>query len=851
MPWALRFVFVAQLLVGLGISEESSSGADCDLCADIDDFAMTQASLRPAQRSNEDAGQLLELKQQGSRAKQSVPRKRVLKGHRSLSKALIQLKRHERMHVRASANPKHVAGEAVEHGEAHDEAHNEAHHTHGFIALLFFFGTLTLGSVVLVFFERYCPSLQSTNVLFLCGALVSLLHDYNTRRHSPIFKDWFDSVDMWQRISPHMIFFAFLPVLIFGEAMQMKTSLFRKSFGQILMLACPGVLLGTILVASFAMYVLPYPWEWPVALAFGSVLSATDPVAVVALFNTLGVSPRLTMLVSGESLLNDGTAICVFTLVMNIIRGSEATPTAVLSFFARMCGASVLIGCCMGFASCVIIGLCANGQHRSDSMVQFLVTLCCAYLSFFITDAEVSSSGVLAVVSSGLVVAHIAWPRFVNRETILEVWEAMLFIANTVIFFLAGLLFTNICLERADHITTTDYGFLLALYVALHLIRAFMMAVLWYPIQCVGDPISVKEGSVMVWSGLRGAVSLAMAISFDLDPAIDPVKGSRMMFHVGGIAMLTMFINSGLTPALLRLLGLTKLRLTKGMVLDSFNSKMQTEIQDKYCEMRNSSDVRFAEVSDDLVRRLMPELTRGNREKCFSALAFPDEPQGKAQDFESDPLLQLYRECFIRLLAHSYWAMIEEGVLPKNYHVTQLLLQSCEENLDTSASPLSDWSIISRFAEGIVVPGAWNSAMSRLSKTYLFSSVHSMFRDTWDLDIALRKVVCASLCFRAAHARARAELRTLFGQGEASAALGVVQAESERQCEIAEQFVKQHANPDVVVFEKAKMTAQALLHHKIHHVHHMKEQGMLNGMEADLLEGESLEAVEKVLQQTD
>merc|ERR1719326_1634762 len=122
----------------------------------------------------------------------------------------------------------------------------------------------------------------------------------------------------------------------------MKTSLFRKCFGQIAILACPGVLLGTFLVGSFAMYVLPYPWDWPVALTFGSVMSATDPVAVVALFNTLGVSPRLTMLVSGESLLNDGTAICVFMLMMSIIHGAEASASNVLSFFVHMCGASIL-----------------------------------------------------------------------------------------------------------------------------------------------------------------------------------------------------------------------------------------------------------------------------------------------------------------------------------------------------------------------------------------------------------------------------------------------------------------------------------------------------------------------------
>jgi hypothetical protein len=455
---------------------------------------------------------------------------------------------------------------------------------------------------------------------------------------------------------------------------------------------------------------------------------------------------------------------------------------------------------------------------------------------------------VLAAVSSGLVVAHQAWPRFVNPETIREVWEAMLFISNQVIFFLAGLLFSNICIKRADHITMVDYQYLMLLYVGLHLVRAFMISTLWYPIQCAGDPLAVQEGAVMVWTGLRGAVGLAMAISFDMDPSVDPQQGSRMMFHVGGIAMLTMFINSGLTPALLRLLGLTKLSAFKGLVLDSFNAKMQTEMVEKFSSLRNSKDVRFHEVSDDVVHALIPELARGERFSVMLSEPEQSHSEGKPQDSASSQLLKIYRECFVRLLTHSYWAMIEEGVLPKTYRVTQLLLQSCEESLSSSNLPLSDWEIISRFAESIVSPSIFGTLMSDFSKNFIVSWTTSMVRDSYDLDLGLRKVVGASLCFRAAHQKAREEMLHLFGQnGEAAAVVGVVHAESERQCQTAEAFVKKHADDNMVLAEKAKMTAQNLLQHKIHSVHHMKEQGMLNAMEAQFLEGESLAAIEKVL----
>merc|ERR1719183_730077 len=117
----------------------------------------------------------------------------------------------------------------------------------------------------------------------------------------------------------------------------------KACFGQILLLAGPGVLIGTLLLGSFSRFALPYEWDWSMCLVVGSILSATDPVAVVALFNTLGVSPRLTMIVSGESLLNDGTAIVVFTLMMKVTLGASLDVWGVSVFFANMTVTSVLL----------------------------------------------------------------------------------------------------------------------------------------------------------------------------------------------------------------------------------------------------------------------------------------------------------------------------------------------------------------------------------------------------------------------------------------------------------------------------------------------------------------------------
>jgi len=217
-----------------------------------------------------------------------------------------------------------LVGDALEPTKGNDSKEGAGHgaetehHQHGYVALLFFFGALFTGSLLLIIIEKFMPSLPYTCGLFAIGMLSSIVHEFTPHDSMAYWTTWFHAVDMWEKINPHMLFFAFLPPLLFSEAMRINVKLAATCLPQILLLACPGVLFGTAVTGAVAKYILPYGWDWPICLVFGSILSATDPVAVVALFNTLGVSPRLTMVISGESLLNDGTAIVIFTLMLKV-----------------------------------------------------------------------------------------------------------------------------------------------------------------------------------------------------------------------------------------------------------------------------------------------------------------------------------------------------------------------------------------------------------------------------------------------------------------------------------------------------------------------------------------------------
>jgi NhaP-type Na+/H+ or K+/H+ antiporter len=122
-------------------------------------------------------------------------------------------------------------------------------------------------------------------------------------------------------IHPHLIYYIFLPLLIFDSSFNGHFHIVKRQLLSAILLAGPGVLISTGMIATFSMYFLSYHWSWLICLLFGSILSATDPVAVVALLHDSGASKSLASLIDFESLLNDGSAFVIFLVVKNIIVG--------------------------------------------------------------------------------------------------------------------------------------------------------------------------------------------------------------------------------------------------------------------------------------------------------------------------------------------------------------------------------------------------------------------------------------------------------------------------------------------------------------------------------------------------
>jgi len=710
--------------------------------------------------------------------------------------------------------------------EGADSAHeghgtDEVHHgPHGYMALFFLFGGFALGCVLQVCQERYLMSIPYTALLFVVGFALAIIHHFRPHKHWSYWPSWYQSVEMWQHVDPHLVMYVFLPALIFAEAMKLNIKLGKRLLGQVLLLACPGVIIGTLLTAVFSKFVFPYNWSWATAFVFGSILAATDPVAVVALFNTLGVSPRLTMLISGESLLNDGTAIVLFKMTKTVWSGESLSPQGVIIFFLQMTVVSVFLGIAMGALALIVIFGSAETRYHSDAMIQVAVTVCCGFLCFFLAENEIETSGVLAVVSAGCMFSYLAWPRFVSRETMHTVWEFIEFMGNTVIFLLAGLLFGQRVLTRQarQHLEWSDCILLVVLYFAATLIRLFMITVLWPLLNCCGERVSWQEVVVMTWSGLRGAVGLILAMDVDLSTSMNSKVGSRIMFHVGGMAMLTILVNATLCAPLLRKLGITKTEDIEEKCIAHFEQMTDWHAHSALRQIMESGDPdpRFVGASMEMATGLVPVLASDHKQEHSSSRVFYQSQQA---------LMRSYREIFMRAVQHHYWMDIEGGLIPRTARVSRILLYSADCQLDSPDKRLKDWDTI----EETLDEHQAKPCLSKICLIWPLSSIHILAELVPSPSTIMMWQVYAALAFIEAHKAARAEVQQQFCTEEIFGlqVKMAVAEESKAQCARAHSALA-HLPLDAVEAGKSRMLAGRLLNLQVQKVTELKEMGILS-----------------------
>jgi CPA1 family monovalent cation:H+ antiporter len=348
-------------------------------------------------------------------------------------------------------------------------------------------------------------------------------------------------------LTPELILALFVPPLVFEAAFHLEFKRLRDTLLPILVLAVPGVLLTTAIVGVTVSAGVGLPLTS--GLVFGALIAATDPVAVVALFRALGAPKSLTVLVEGESLFNDGTAIVVFNVMLAAalpaaIGAAEHNATfdllAAIVNFVIVSAGGLGIGIGLGWLVSQLIA------RLDDYLIETTLTTVLAFGAYLVGE-RLHVSGVLAVVAAGIICGNLG-PKGMSPTTrivLFSFWEYLAFIANSLVFLLIGL-DVNIPQIAANS------GPIVVAVLAVLLSRALVVYGLTWLTNRGKKRMSGPYQHVLFWGGLRGAISLALALS--LPAALADRELLRVMAF--GVVLFTLLAQGTTMQLLLRRLGL-------------------------------------------------------------------------------------------------------------------------------------------------------------------------------------------------------------------------------------------------------------------------------------------------------
>ncbi|WP_416899240.1 MAG: cation:proton antiporter [Minwuia sp.] len=416
--------------------------------------------------------------------------------------------------------------------------------------ILGLFGLMTIAVLILPLSKRY--KFPYTVLLAVVGIALGLLVDATHSAHLGPVSDLFHSFESFE-LTSEVIIFVFLPALVFESSLSIDVRKLIADIRPILFLAVIGLLISAFMVGG-AVYAVS-GMGFVVCLLLGAILSATDPVAVVAIFKDLGAPKRLAILVEGESLFNDATAIVLFNILVAMILGSaDADLFGGVWNFLKVFVGGIIVGYLLARVFAWIIG-----HVGGIALVEVTLTISLAYLSFLIAEHYLHVSGVMAVVTAALVMGSLGRTSMSGGgwHLLSETWENLGFWANSLIFVLVGMAVPEILSVFSGGMWLTLVVLIVVAFFARGLLTFAVLPMLSRA--HVAADVSLGFRTVMWWGGLRGAVSLALALAvFENDAFPEDVR-NFIAALVCAFVLFTLFINATTVGAVMKAFGLDKL----------------------------------------------------------------------------------------------------------------------------------------------------------------------------------------------------------------------------------------------------------------------------------------------------
>jgi CPA1 family monovalent cation:H+ antiporter len=364
----------------------------------------------------------------------------------------------------------------------------------------------------------------------------------------------------------------FLPVLLFHAALPIDLREIAADAAPILALAIVAVFAAAAAI-GFSLSLAGVPLL--VALLLGAIVATTDPAAVIAILHEVGAPPRLTRLLEGESLLNDAAAIVLFTvLVEMVVGGSDAHIAAGAEHFAVAFAGGIALGVVGGRLYGAALPLLGGSR-----MAEVTLSVALPYIVYLLGEAA-EISGVVAVASAGLTAGAVARVRLApqNWDYLEQVWEQMGFWASSLIFITASADVPRLL----GGLQLRDLWLLLIALAAALLSRAAVLFGVFPLLSALGlsQKVSAAYNFAIAWGGLRGAVTLALALAVTENDAITPAVRDQIAVLATGFVLFTLLVNGLSLRPLMHLLGLDRLSPRDQALRDKVRVLSLTEVRD-------------------------------------------------------------------------------------------------------------------------------------------------------------------------------------------------------------------------------------------------------------------------------
>ncbi len=328
-------------------------------------------------------------------------------------------------------------------------------------------------------------------------------------------------------VGADVILLAFVPGLVFEAALTLDLPELRRRLTTVGLLATAGVALTVLLIGTLTHLALGF--SWATGMLLGAILAATDPIAVVTLLRQLKAPAGLAAILEGESLFNDGTGVAVFSAVLaTIIAGQPSFGGAVVRFVEIAAGGAV-IGVVVGFLGVALM------RAAEDAPLEILATLVITYGSYLAADV-IHASGIVAVVAAGVVIARYgSTTGKLHGTQLLGFWNLLAFVLNAVLFILVGA-----ALPASKLLPVA--GLVVVAFVIMLVTRAVPVYGLLGALDWRARAIPWRWRHLTFWAGLRGALSVALALSVADIAQVD----KRVSIVAYGVVLLSLLVQGGL-----------------------------------------------------------------------------------------------------------------------------------------------------------------------------------------------------------------------------------------------------------------------------------------------------------------